>query len=154
MRTYLVLIPLCAFLLSCQPDGNSPAPGPDTGALGDVATVNPWATTSKDNYKQGEEVSVTIGTTTQPISVLTCCSNTPVYYIDKFEGGKWVEYLAYEIDCMKLCAQYGVSVSPSQPLHAAIDPQISESGEYRFRFLFADGMVSDKQLISSSFHVE
>jgi hypothetical protein len=155
MCTYLVLIPLFAALVGCQHLGDEPVADRNSANRqpGD-ATPTPWATTAKGVYKVGEEISVTIGTTGGVISVRTCCSNTPAYYVDQFDAGKWNEYSKYEVDCMKMCAQYGVSVSSLQPLHAVLDPVISEGGVYRFRFLYADEMSSDKELIGRAFTVE
>ena len=158
MRTYLVLIliPLFAILVGCQQLGDEPASGPNsvTRAPGGESIPGPWATTAKEVYKSDEEISITIGITEGTISVRTCCSNMPAYYVDRFDGEKWIVYMKHEIDCEKMCAQYGVSLSPLQPLHAALDPEISAGGVYRFRFLYADELTSDKELISNSFTVE
>lgn len=155
MRTYLILIPLLAALIGCQHLSDEPAADLNSAnRQPGEHTPSPWATTAKTLFKSGEEISITIGATGGTISVRTCCSNTPAYYVDGFEAGKWVEYTKHDIDCMGMCAQYGVSVSPSQPLHAALDPEISEGGVYRFRFLYADEFSSDKELISNSFTME
>ena len=152
MRTYLVLIPLLAAFVACQQMSDEPATG--SNSVPRQATPSPWATTAKEIYKSQEEISVTIGITSGTISVRTCCSNTPAYYVDQFEAGKWIVYTQHDIDCMGMCAQYGVSVSSSMPLQAALDPGISEAGVYRFRFLYADELSSDKELIGNSFTVQ
>jgi hypothetical protein len=154
MRTYLILIPLFSLLVGCQHLAEEPAAGPESVTLNQGSTPAPWATTANATYKAGEAIFVTIGTPEGVITVRTCCSNTPAYYVDRLEAGKWIEQMKHDIDCMKMCAQYGVSVSSSQPLHVALDPGISGSGVYRFRFLYADEITSDKELISNSFDVQ
>ena len=142
MRLFVVLFSFCILLLACEDSGNE-------------ATRGLSAVTGKNSYTVGEEIAISISNGTALLLWLqTCCNDNLMYYVDRLESGIWSQYKTNGIPCLTACPSILIYVGSSRPYQSNIGSEIDERGIYRFRFLFGDDWLNNKELASNSFEIK